>query len=352
MTTTQVSTELPRWDMEVVYPSIDSEDFVDAFEGLVRRIEKLSKFSEESPLEAGKLDAPNIGRFDSVVGEINEIYDLMREVRGYVNAFITTEAANDEAQGRNSELATKAVFLSKVETRLTDWIGTIDVEALISSSEVASSHEFWVRRAAEYATHLMPAGEEDLALSLGPSGRAAWAKLHGNVTARLMVDFRRPDGSVERLPMAAVRGMGDDPDPAVREASYHAQMETWPSVEVPLAAALNSIKGWENELNERRGWPDSIEPALFNNNVDRPTLEAMQEACIESFPDFGRYFAAKARLLGKERLPWYDLGAPVGGQGSDWSWDGTAEFIVDNFRTYSDSLAGLAARARPTGPDE
>jgi hypothetical protein len=31
-------------------------------------------------------------------------------------------------------------------------------------------------------------------------------------------------------------------------------------------------------------------------------LAAMQDACVESFPDFRRYMVAKARLLGLDRL--------------------------------------------------
>ncbi|MGH2668099.1 MAG: M3 family oligoendopeptidase, partial [bacterium] len=198
----------------------------------------------------------------------------------------------------------------------------------------------------EESERQMGEAEEDLATGLGASGLLPWVRLHGNVTSRVMVDFRRPDGATERLPMATIAGMiMQDPDPAIREAAYDAALQTWPTVEVPLAAALNSIKGWHNELNRRRGWPDAIEPALFANNVDRTTLEAMQQACVESFPDFRRYYKTKARLFGKERLPWWDLSAPVGTEGTRWDWDQTATFIVDQFRTYSDPLAGLAARS-------
>jgi pepF/M3 family oligoendopeptidase len=202
-----------------------------------------------------------------------------------------------------------------------------------------------VRKAKHDAENQMSEIEEDLTSSLSPSSRAAWGKLHGNVTSRVMADLERPDGTVERLPMAAIRGLGDDPDPLMREAAYRAQMRTWPTVEVPLGAALNSIKGWDNELNARRGYSDSLQPALDNNNVDRQTLDAMQTACVESFPDFRRYMKAKAKLLGKDALPWWDLGAPVGESSKHWPWRETETFIVEQFGTYSDRLASLADRA-------
>ncbi len=345
---TDTKTRLPHWDMTPIYPSLESGEFVEAFQGLIKQIGETVTFADAKGVRKAdgvQITDGSVAVFDRLLTLLNDIADRAREVRAYIHSFVTTEAQNDLAQARNSELAMHFVPLDKISTRFTAWVGGLDVDALLEHSQVARDHAFWVRRAKEAAQKLMSESEEDLSSSLSPSGRTAWAKLHGNVTSRVMADLTRPDGTVERLPMAAVRGMADDPDPAIREAAWRAQMEAWPTVEVPLAAALNSIKGWENELNVRRGWPDSIEPALFNNNVDRTTLEAMQEACIESFPDFGRYLKAKAKALGKDRLPWWDLGAPMGAEGKRWEWDDTHSFIVDQFGTYSDRLASLADRA-------
>jgi pepF/M3 family oligoendopeptidase len=334
--------------MTTVFPSLDSSEFGEAFEELVNKVDELSALVDEKNVR--RADSPDVGDetvavFEDVLTRLNDLGDRSREVTSYLYAFITTEAQNDAAQAKNSELQMKLISLSKIGTRFVAWLGSLDVDTLIERSQVARDHEFAVRKAKRDAETQMSEIEEDLASSLMPSGRAAWARLHGNVTSRVMADLKKPDGTVERLPMASVRGLGDDPDPAIREAAYRAQMETWPTVEVPLAAALNSIKGWENEVNARRNFPDSLQPALENNNVDRETLEAMQTACVESFPDFRRYMKAKATLLGKDKLPWWDLGAPVGSQSKRWGWDETAGFIVEQFGTYSDRLANLAARA-------
>lgn len=146
--------------------------------------------------------------------------------------------------------------------------------------------------------------------------------------------------------MSAVRGLAHHEDPAVREAGYRAEMGGWESVSVPMAAALNSIKGWTNVLNEGRGWKDSLEPVLFENNISRDSLEAMQEACRTSFPDFRLYLRAKAKILGHKTLPWWDLFAPVGERISkSWTFEAASEFIIDNFASCSAKMGDLAARA-------
>jgi oligoendopeptidase F len=348
MTDTKVDTRLPHWDMTTVFPSLDSDEFAAAYGALLEAIDGVVAVADANgvrKVDGLSLDDATIATFEDVLTRLNDIGNKTREITAYLHSFITTEAQNDAAQARNSELQMKMVPMSKVGTRFVAWIGSLDVETLIERSQLARDHAFALRKAKRDAERQMSEVEEDLASSLMPSSRGAWGRLHGNVTSRVMADLERPDGTIERLPMAQVRGMSDDPDPQIREAAHRAQMRTWPTVEVPLAAALNSIKGWENELNARRGYADSLEPALENNNVDRQTLEAMQTACVESFPDIRTYLKAKAKLLGKDKLPWFDLGAPVGGSVRQWLWDDTERFIVDQFGTYSDRLASLADRA-------
>ena len=345
---TTVDTRLPHWDMTPLYPSLDSAEFTAAFDELKNQISELVTVADAKGVRKAdglEVNDETVATFEDVLTRLNDIGDLSREVRAFIHSFVSTEAQNDLAAALNSEMQMVFVPESKVSTRFTAWLGSLDVEALIEKSALAQQHAFAVRRSHVSATHQMSEVEEDLSSSLSPSARTAWGRLHGNVTSRVMADLKLPNGTVQRLPMAEVRGKSEDPDPAIREAAFNAQMETWPTVEVPLAAALNSIKGWENELNDRRGWKDSIEPSLFMNNIDRATLDAMQTACIESFPDFQRYMKAKAKLLGKTSVPWWDLGAPLGGEGKKWEWDDTHNFIVEQFGTYSDKLAALGDRA-------
>jgi pepF/M3 family oligoendopeptidase len=346
--TDTISKTLPHWDMTPLFPALDSKEFTTAFDDASRLIGELRQIFDDRSIRKTseqRIEDETIALFEDVLNRLNDLGDRLREIRGYLHAFITTEAQNDVAQARYSELQIQSVVLEKLEKRFSAWIGSLDAVELVERSSLAREHAFFLRKATETSEHLMGEAEEDLASSLSPSGQSAWAKLHGNVTSRVMVDLTKPDGSVERLPMASVAGLTYDADPAMREAGYRAAMAAWPAVEVPLAAALNGIKGWNNEVDSRRGWPDALEPALFANNVDRATLEAMQQACIESFPDFHGYLRTKARLLGKDKIPWFDLSAPLGAVGKRWEWSDTESFIVEQFGTYSDKLAALADRA-------
>jgi pepF/M3 family oligoendopeptidase len=139
--------------------------------------------------------------------------------------------------------------------------------------------------------------------------------------------------------------MATHPDAAQRQKAFRAELAAWQTVEVPLAAAMNGIKGEAGAVNRHRGWPDSLGPALLANAVDRSALEAMQSAAVASFPDFRRFLRAKAQLLGHPPgLPWWELFAPVPGAVVR-SWDDAATAVREAFATYSPQLSGLVERA-------
>jgi oligoendopeptidase F len=365
---------LPHWDMSRYFPAVQSPELHAAFDRLVRDIGELRTLFDHHGVRGGSSAAGTPGAsgsassagtgggprrdlavaaFEEVVQRQNALHEELRTLYAYLSSFVSTNSRDDAAQGMLSELQVQLVELRKLGTRFEAWLGTLDVEALIEGSAVAREHAFPVRKAAQSARHLMSEAEEDLAASLSPSGGTAWGKLHGNVSSQLMVPVVFPEsaredraGKTVELPMSAVRALAHDPDQEVRRAAYEAELKGWERAAVPLAAAMNGIKGEVRTLNARRGWSDDLEPSLFDNNIDRATLDAMHEACREAFPDFRRYLRAKARLFGAQQLPWYDLFAPVGGSETRrWSFPEAMDFVAEQFGTYAGPLADVARRA-------
>jgi oligoendopeptidase F len=221
----------------------------------------------------------------------------------YIMCFVTTNSHDTLAQAKLSELQQSMLILSQLGTRLTAWIGSLNVESLIERSTIAREHAFMLRKAKISAEHLMAPDEENLASELNLSAGTAWEKLHSDVTSQLVVSLEL-SGQKQELPMSMVRNLASDPDREVRRNAYEAELEGWKRVALPLAAALNSIKGEVNVLTRRRGWPSVLEASLLDNNIDRVTFDAMLAAAYESFPDFRRYLRAKAHALGLSRLAW------------------------------------------------
>ncbi|HDS29670.1 MAG TPA: hypothetical protein ENN67_01365 [Firmicutes bacterium] len=98
-------------------------------------------------------------------------------------------------------------------------------------------------------------------------------------------------------------------------------------------------------LSKWRGRDDVLHAALDRNRIDRETLEALLESMRDSFPSFRSYLKSKAKKLGKEKLPWWDLFAPVGEIDLKYTWKETADYIVEQFNRFSNELGDFARTA-------
>jgi pepF/M3 family oligoendopeptidase len=345
MTATQE--KLPHWDMTPVYPGLDSPEFAQGFRETMQAIADLGRLFDDSQIAArpsAPLDAATVQTFETVIARYNEVLNAVRTLSVYIQCFVSTDSRNDLAQARLSEMEQHTVLLRQLGTRFTAWIGSLDVEALIAQSGVAADHAFALRKARESAAHLMSPAEEALTAELDLLAGVAWEKLYDNFTSQLSVPFER-GGKTEMLPMSQIRNLAFDADREVRRRAYEAELDAWQKAAVPIAAALNSIKGETNLLARRRRWDSPLDAALFGSNIDRATLDAMLTAARESFPDFRRYLRAKARFLGLPRLAWYDLFAPLGAHGRRWEYRDAVAFITTHFGSYSPRLRDFAARA-------
>ncbi len=338
---------LPHWDMSVIYPGLNSPEFEQGFAGAINSIEALTQLFDTHHIEQQAsvvIDKQLVQIFEMVIERYNAVIDGIETLSVYISCFVNTNSLDEIAQARASEIERYLVKLEQLSTRLTAWVGSLDVEQLITSSKVASAHAYAVRRYKEAAMHMMSPVAEDLAAELNTSGGSAWDKLHGNVTSQLTVALEL-DGQIQQVPMSVVRNQASSPDRNVRQRAYEAEVAAWKTVAVPLAAALNSIKGEVNTLAGRRHWESALDESLFDNSIDRQTLEAMLSAAKKSFPDFRRYMHAKAKVLGISRLAWYDIFAPLGTSERVWTFAEAEQFIEKQFGTYSPRLANYAARA-------
>jgi pepF/M3 family oligoendopeptidase len=338
---------LPHWDMTVIYPSLESAEFGEGLRAGIRAIDELAALFDQygvAQRAPAPLDAATVAAVERVIERYNAVLAEIQTLWAYIRGFVSTDSRDERAQASLSELQQHLARLSLLGTRFTAWIGSLDVAALIELSGVAREHAFMLRKAKARAEHLMPPALEELAAEQDLTGATAWAKLYSTFTSQLTVSLEL-NGATQELPISAVRNLAFDPDREVRRRAYEAELAAWQGAAVPIAAALNSIKGEVNALARRRGWDSPLQAALFDSNIDRTTLDAMMDAARESFPDFRRYMRAKARALGVPALAWYDLAAPVGGSGRMWSFEQAAQFIVEQFASYSPKLSGLAERA-------
>ena len=340
---------LPRWDTDGLFPGLESRQFSFAQENVEASVSRLTAAFDAYGVRGGE-PHPATDDDATIVEEIlpslNALSEQMRLVGAYLYAHVATGTDADLASHLQSRFQADTAVVASLHKRFSAWVARVGADGLVERSGVAADHAFALHRAAASADHQMGEAEEGLASELALTGGRAWSKLHSDVTSRLTAEVDLPgEAGTTTLPMSAVRGLATSPDPAVRMAAFDAEVAAWETVAVPLSTALNAFKGEANTLNRRRGWADSVDVALFNNNVDRATLDSMQQAVAAALPDFARFNRAKAALLGHPAgLPWWDLLAPVGTP-KRFAWDEATDAVAEAFAGFSPRLAEVVATA-------
>jgi oligoendopeptidase F len=338
---------LPRWDVTDVFPSPDSREYAAADEAVGASVARLGALFDQHGIGTVEPHAPTpdeLVALEEVLAATNDVLDQLRVLGSYLLAFVSTDAGDDLAQGMLSRLQPHNAQLGALRARLSGWVGSLGADALIAGSVVAADHAWPLRRWEIAARHQMTDAEEGLAADLSTTGARAWGRLHSDLTSGITAELRL-DGAGERVPVTVARALGNDPDPVRRRAGYDAEVEAYRANEVPIAAAMNAIKGEAITLNERRGI-DALDVSLHLNGVDRVTLDAMTDAVVAALPDFRRWMRAKALLHGHAGgLPWWDLVAPLPVGGREYTWlDGTTT-VERAFDAYGPALGDLARRA-------
>ncbi|MBX3048909.1 MAG: M3 family oligoendopeptidase [Anaerolineales bacterium] len=343
---------VPRWDLTNVYPSLESKEYQAAFQDLLNQLDEIEAYVRQERIEKSE-NGPAQTELDDLARVLTEAVDKRNKVSrlyGTLGAFIasytTTDSFNQEARRAESELEMQGVRLRKHEVAFRGWLSGFGdkLPELLKRPGTLAEHAFFLQEVYEQSRYLMSPAEEDLAAELTLSGANAWGKLHNTTTSQLSVDFEL-DGEVQKMPMPALINLRNHPDSETRKRGYEAEMDAWEKNKEPYAAALNGVKGEVLTLDTRRGRTDALHDSLDTARIDRQTLEAMMEAMRDSFPTFRRYFKAKAKRLGKEQLPWYDIFAPIGKTDTVYTYEQARDFILEQFGTFSDHLQGLAKRA-------
>jgi pepF/M3 family oligoendopeptidase len=338
----------PRWDLTNVYPSLESKEFKTAIKKYKSLLDEMEVFFKKASKANSKTDPKKLGKLlGESVDRFNALFTLSGTINPFIYSYVATNSRNKEAVRAQSEFEKMSVQANILNTKFQAWIGKLGKAAVKKAAKTnasAKAHEFTLHESVEQSKYMMSEAEEILAAELTLSGGNAFGKLQDTLTSQLSVDFEL-DGKTEKLPMPALINLRSHPDEPTRRSGYEAENIVWDGVKETLAACMNGVKGETLTLDKKRGRQDTIHSSIDFARMDRATLNAMLGAMKDSFPMFRKYLKHKAKLIGKEKLAWWDISAPMGKTDKVYSFEEARDFIVSNFNKFSPELGTFAQRA-------
>ncbi len=128
---------LPHWDLSTIYPDMEADEFNAAFEFTSETIEDLVHYFDAEaigkPGEAPAINEKTIEIFEHALTQFNRASEALHTLYAYVTAFLSTNSRNALAQAWMSKVQQRRATLTKLETRLSAWLGSLDVDVLLTA---------------------------------------------------------------------------------------------------------------------------------------------------------------------------------------------------------------------------
>ncbi len=104
------------------------------------------------------------------------------------------------------------------------------------------------------------------------------------------------------------------------------------------------MKGATITLDRKRKWADPLDRSLASSRLSRKSFDALIHTLEKNLPLFRSYLQAKAKLLGVEKMAFYDLFAPVG-EHMEWNYSQAQDFIEEQTGAFHPAIAHLVHKA-------
>ncbi len=329
--------DLPLWDLSSVYPGFDSNEYKAAKDELIALCT-----AYEAHVSAPFADFK--AWLKTSLDYINDAGSLADTLGAYTYASYSVDTRDKTATAELNAIDELSLPLKRADVLFKNVLAANSAEALLlRSSPEFSRFAFFIDDELFWQTRQMAPELEDLAADLGRCGADAWGRLQETVSSNASAEWDEVSG--ERKTVIQLRSLAFDKDRGVRQKAYAKELSVWKAVAIPMAAALNGVKGFTLSLGRRRGWKDPLDRSVEQARITRKTLDSLILAMEESLPAWRRYLKAKASFLGNPSCAFYDIFAPVGEVTKIYTWDETRDFIIDKFNVFSKDMGEFAAGA-------
>jgi oligoendopeptidase F len=328
-----------RWNLAPVYSSFDDPSFArdkDIASALAR---EFAETAGKAP--SGEAFAPWLA---SILGLMDETEALVENLGAYCYASFSVDTKDARAQAEINAVEELKPLVSKARASFRESLASRETELRAAwDGESFLPYRFILEEELFESGKQMRSDMEELAADLSRSGADAWSRLQESLSSNASAPWEEETG--ERKTVVELRGIAYDPDRAKRERAFRKELACWESVEIPMAAALNGVKGANVCLDARRGWEDALERSARHSRIQSGTLGSLIASLEESLPAFRRYLKAKAKILGIGKLAFFDLFAPLGPSPKRYSWEEIRSTVVSRFSGFDPLMGDFARRA-------
>ncbi|PEJ54503.1 MULTISPECIES: M3 family oligoendopeptidase [unclassified Bacillus (in: firmicutes)] len=328
------------WDIDVFFKGgSESPEFAAYIIEVTSLVERLER--QVSMFTAPK-SSDDTEELNDIISNIEVIGKKLSQASAFVSCLQAQDMADQKAnllRGTLTQLHAKfSTSLTKFHSELTKIEDS--VWNTILESDEFKEISFVLNERRQKSSELLSVDQESLITALSVDGYHGWGQMYDTVVGKMQIEY---DDKI--LSVGQASNLFSSKDRNVRKEIFEKWEETWGNESDYFAKILNHLAGFRLSVYGQRGWNNVLKEPLSINRMSQETLDSMWGAIIDNKAPFVEYLQRKAKLLGVEKLSWYDLDAPVADTDSAISYSEGAEFILDQFKQFGDELTDFTKMA-------
>jgi oligoendopeptidase F len=336
----KAATALPEWNLLDLYDGPDSP----TLKADLARSEKAAQAMQDD--YAGKLAAlAGAGEGGQALAKALREYEALSDLMGRIGSYASLRYAADtsdparqkffgDIQERITTIYSKLVFFELELNRLDDAV----LEAAMAKSELGH-YRPWLEDLRKEKPYQLDDKLEQLFHEKGVTGRGAWNRLFNETMTSLRFEVEG-----EKLSIEPTLNRLLDPNEGKRREAAEALGRVFRD-NLRLFTLITNTLAKDKEISDRwRGFVDVADSRHLANRVEREVVDALVAAVREAYPRLShRYYAIKAKWLGKEKLAYWDRNAPLPEEPTQSiGWDEAQSTVLKAYGDFSPRMATIA----------
>jgi oligoendopeptidase F len=339
MATAQITDEAlgeARWDLE---PLVEGRGAEGALAMLDESKERADQFAAAYRGRVAELDAEAVA---AAMRELEQLFDLVGRAGSYAALRFAVDTQDpergallQEVRERGAAIETSLLFFDLEWNELPD----ARAEELLASDTL----ERWrhhLRTVRRFLPHQLSEPEERILTETAVTGSSAFGRLFTEQISAVAVGL---DDEPEPVPLMQALSRLESSD---RDRRAEAGAAVTSALEPGLrtrAFILNTLLADKATKDRLRSYENWLASRNLANEASDESVAALIEAVVSRYELARRWYRLKARLLGLDRLAYYDRVAPVAPSEQTIAYAEARALVLDCYREFSSELGETAA---------
>jgi oligoendopeptidase F len=330
---------MPEWSLADLYTAPDAPEVardIDAAAAAAQRMKeryqgKLTKLGSDGAALA------------SAIEEFEQLVETMGKLGSFAGLYYAANQADPDRAKFYGDISEKLTAISTdiifFDLELNQIDEPVMAEAL--KDPKLARYKPWIDNVRKEKPYQLEQKLEELFHEKGQTSSAAWTRLFSETMTALRFPIA---GEPEPLTLEPVLNLLSDPAEEKRKAAAEALAAVFKE-NVRLFTLITNTLAKDKEISDRwRGFKDVADSRHLANRVEAPVVDALVESVHDSYPKLShRYYAMKAKWLGKERLPHWDRNAPLPDKPDKiFAWPEAQQIVLGAFAGFAPEMAGIA----------